>query len=330
MAVRGCSLIANFSKENKMRVPTINKVISAKLEEWLTTITDLDLRNQMREDAVITGGCIVSMLLKEEVNDYDVYFKTVKTTQRVAQYYVDLFMKLNHGNQAPVVYLADEDGNFLHNENLNGKVDHVHTFISSNGYVSEKMCNNPLETKDVDTVMEQEDLNAQEILEQQDTEGKQQYRPVFITSNALTLSNKMQVITRFSGDPDEIHTNFDFDHTKMWWTKEDGVVTNTKSLEAVLAKRLVYTGSKFPLCSVVRSKKFIQRGWTMDAGQYVKMAIQLNMLDLSDPRVLMNQLTGVDTTYFAWILDQVTKEDKLIDGKVDTMYLMNLINYMFD
>ena len=61
-------------------------------------------------------------------------------------------------------------------------------------------------------------------------------------------------------------------------------------------------GSKYPLCSIIRTRKFIQRGYTINAGQYLKMAMQLNELDLKDVSVLQDQLIGVDSAYFDMVI----------------------------
>lgn len=309
-----------------MRTKTISKVISKKIQDWINSIEDIGLRNSILENVVVTGGCITSMLLKQSPNDYDIYFTDAKLCKRVAEYYV----KKMTTNNIPV-HLTDANGNFEHTKDFNRELDlHVHTYIGSSGYLSEKR--NVLDADDEADEMLQDEIEMTPAEKANADKGeKPRYRPVFITSNAITLSNKIQLITRFCGDPEKIHENFDFQHTKLWWTKETGVVTNTDSLECVLSKRLIYSGSKFPLCSIVRLRKFIQRGWTVDAGQIVKMAIQLNGMDLLEPKTLVNQLVGVDTTYFSWLLDELTKPENLTDeGKVDANHAMNLINYMFD
>lgn len=307
-----------------MRTVTINKVITKKMENWLKTITDLTLRNEVRDSIVVTGGCITSMLLSEDPNDYDVYLRDAKVCKRLTEYYIS-----EMGHQDVPVYLTDKAGNFEINEDFDDKCDEVYVspFIESNGYLSDK---DIYSDEEVEAVLKEEELTPSEVVNTSDKVDKK-YRPVFITSNAVTLSDQVQFITRFCGDPEVIHTNFDFHHTKMYWTKETGVVTNAQSLECVLAKRLIYTGSKFPLCSIIRTRKFIERGWTIDAGQYVKMAIQMNGFDLLEPRTLVQQLIGVDTTYFAWLLDEMTKPEHLTEeGKIDSNHAINLINYMFD
>ena len=53
--------------------------------------------------------------------------------------------------------------------------------------------------------------------------------------------------------------------------------------------------------------KYLERGYHINAGQYVKMCFQLNELDLKDVKVLEDQLTGVDTAYFKMMVDAIQK-----------------------
>lgn len=311
-----------------MRTVTIDKVIKKKVNDWLNSIKDRKLRESLKNKIVVTGGCITSMLLKEKPNDYDIYFTDIGTTKAVAEYYLGEMA----GGKSCNVWESDNQGNWEITKEFDKSCTdkHIHIEIPSEGYLSEKGLKSQ-EEQQADEIIGDEEKTPAEIANEQHQEDKPRYRPVFITSNAITLSNKVQLIVRFSGNPEKIHSNFDFTHTKMYWTFEDGVVTNVDALEAVLAKRLIYSGSKFPLCSFIRTRKFIQRGWTIDAGQYCLMAIQLNGFDLLEPRTLVQQLIGVDTTYFQWLLDEVTKPEALTDeGKIDKNHAINLIKYMFD
>ena len=140
----------------------------------------------------------------------------------------------------------------------------------------------------------------------------------------------MQVITRFVGVASEIHKNFDFVHAFNYWTFEEGLVLNIESLSAVIGKELIYRGSKYPLASIIRTRKFIKRGWTINAGQYLKMCIQLNGMDLLDPAVLEEQLVGVDSAYFAWFLRELEKAVKDAgDDGIDTTYVVSVIEKVF-
>lgn len=195
-----------------------------------------------------------------------------------------------------------------------GLIERVEIFIKSQGFVGD----NPdeeyeyFETNPDQSAAESFINNSLKVEDTDGLDGKNadKYRTVFMSSNAITLSDKVQLVIRFFGEPSEIHDTYDFVHAMNYWTKNTGLVTNPKSLEALLARELVYSGSKYPLCSVIRSRKFIQRGWNIHAGNYLKMIMQAGELDLSDPQVLEEQLTGVDAAYFNQVITAVKKKRK--------------------
>jgi hypothetical protein len=157
------------------------------------------------------------------------------------------------------------------------------------------------------------------------------FRPVFLSSNAITLSGKVQLVTRFFGEPEEIHKNYDFVHATNYFDKgTNELVLRPAALEALLAKELRYVGSKYPLCSVIRTRKFIQRGWSINAGQYLKMIMQLNELDLSNIKVLEEQLTGVDSAYFIHLIDALkAKQEKDPTYVIEQNYVVSIIDKIF-
>lgn len=154
------------------------------------------------------------------------------------------------------------------------------------------------------------------------------YTVVYITENAVTLSDDIQIVTRFIGDPTEIHSNYDFVHAMNYWTYKDGLILKKDALASLLTKELRYSGSKYPLCSIIRTRKFVKRGFTINAGQYLKMALQLNQLDLMDISVLRDQLVGVDSAYFEAFIKCVDK--KAGNNEITCDYLVNLVDYIFD
>ncbi|MCW3062424.1 MAG: hypothetical protein JWQ02_4245, partial [Capsulimonas sp.] len=76
-----------------MKTKTINIVLCRKFDAWLASIEDEAVRDLAARNTIITGGCIASMLLKEPVNDYDLYFRNSETALAVATYYVSQFLK---------------------------------------------------------------------------------------------------------------------------------------------------------------------------------------------------------------------------------------------
>ncbi len=88
----------------------------------------------------------------------------------------------------------------------------------------------------------------------------------------------------------------------------------------------MYKGSLYPICSLFRLRKFIRRGWTINAGQLLKIAIQIHKLDLYDVNVLEEQLIGVDVAYMFDLIKRLRETGK---DKVDEIYICQLIDEIF-
>ena len=287
----------------------IKKSLNAKMKDWLKNVDNDDINKSIMENAIITGGSIVSMLNNEEVNDYDVYFRTQDAVIKITNYYVAKFNE-NHKNIAEVK-VSDDTGR-------------VSIFIQSAGTASE---NNGVTDESEPTPFKEpsdEKTNAEPEL-------KPKYRPVYLSSNAITLSDKIQIIIRFYGEPKEIHENYDFVHCTCYWTSwNNELCLPSRALEAIINKELYYMGSKYPLCSIIRTRKFINRGYTINAGQYLKMALQLNQLDLLNVDTLEDQLMGVDSAYFAAAIRSIKeRQTSEPEWKLDEGYLFEIINRIF-
>lgn len=280
----------------------IKKALNAKIEDWIKSIDNAEIEKVIRENAIITGGAIVSMLNNEEVNDYDVYFRTKEACIKIATYYADLFNK-------------------THNTKVTVQVEgeRVQCFIGSAGIASEEGESGI--TDETEPYVESPTVN----------DDKPKYRPVFFSTNAISLSDKIQLVIRFYGSPEEIHKNYDFIHCTCWYSFFDNELSlPSRALEAIINKELYYVGSKYPVCSIIRTRKFISRGWTINAGQYLKMCLQVSELDLRDMKVFKDQLAGVDSAYFNAAIEQIEKmKEKNPDFNIDNTYLFEIINRIF-
>ena len=116
------------------------------------------------------------------------------------------------------------------------------------------------------------------------------------TGNAITLKSKIQFITKFGGKPREVVENFDFLHTKTFYDfQSDELYLPSEVKEVIKRKILVYTGSAYPVSSLLRIPKYIKRGWVIGAVDHMKIVMDTNALDLiNDSNVLKDQLMGVD------------------------------------
>jgi hypothetical protein len=125
-----------------------------------------------------------------------------------------------------------------------------------------------------------------------------------------------------------VHKNFDWRHVTNYWTFRDGLITNTEALECLLTRELRYVGSQYPLAALLRSYKYVDRGFTRPhAGHILVLTQQLARLDWDDPRVWEDQLMGVDFAYFREIIDRIRtllKEGKGMAEIVST-YLAQIV-----
>jgi hypothetical protein len=314
-----------------MKAKSIKSIIRRKVDGWLDTIEDKDLKDKLKQGVIVTGGAIASMLVGEPINDFDIYFRNHDLTLAVAKYCLARFKpKKKAGIEVPLTIhddgtrikvvaksagIASESGSDKPYEYFEGSPDERTT-----EYVGE-IIDNPEQIEDVHQETEKKALAVN------DEKDKPKHRPVFMTSNAITLSGQIQLILRFYGEPDDIHANYDFVHCTNYWQSWDGeLVLRPGALESLLARELRYVGSKYPICSVVRLRKFIERGWRVNAGQILKMAMQISELNLKDLKVLEDQLTGVDTAYFVQLIERLKEKDP---EKVDTAYLVEIIDRIF-
>lgn len=291
-----------------MNAKNISRALKAKMDDWSKHIEDDEVKRTIKENALITGGALVSLLNGEAPNDYDIYFKTKESCEKVAQYYANLWNK-THPNKNMVQIQTEE---------ATGRIT---AFIRSAGIAAE----------DGESGIDDEtEPDVTETAEEQAQE-KPSYRPRYFSTNAISLSDKIQLVIRFYGDIAEIHTNYDFVHcTCSYDYKENKVSLPSRALEAIINKELYYTGSKYPFCSIVRSRKFIQRGWSINAGQYLKMCLQLNELNLKDLNVFADQLVGVDSAYFSAAIDCIKeRQEKDPNFQPDNQYLFEVINRIF-
>ena len=309
-----------------MNSKNIKRHLKQKLRDWIAHIENDAVTKVIEENTIITGGAMVSLLTGETVHDYDVYFRTKEACIEVAKYYVDKWND-NHPDKPVTLMWGEELEKQLGSDN-----GAVKCFVKSKGIADEdEQGGNSIAYNFNSTANEDEEMGIISDKPEPEDDGREKYRPRFITSNAITLSDKIQIVTRFYGEVAEIHTNYDFAHCTCAWSSWDNeVFLPQKALECIINKELYYVGSKYPLCSIIRTRKYIERGYHINAGQYVKMCMQLNELCLTDVKVLEEQLTGVDTTYFRVMVEELQKnQEETGSDKVDTTYAMELINKLF-
>jgi len=303
----------------------IKRELKKKINEWLESIEDKDVRSVARKGVIVTGGSIASMLLGERINDFDIYFKYKSTTEIVARYYVEKFNELNKDLKSINAYKPEVRAESI--INCKGKAENrVIIWLQSAGVIAE----NQDEYNYFETLSEDQTLDFAESLLHDRTKDRElpEYRPVFMSQNAITLSNRVQIVIRFYGNPAEIHDNYDFVHATCYWDHvNEELVMPADAMESLLSRVLMYHGSLYPIASIFRMKKFLQRGWRITAGQQLKIMWQISELDLTDRTMLREQLTGVDMAYMYELIQAMQGIDP---KKINSTYIGGIIDRIFE
>ena len=283
-----------------MQRKTIEKTIKNKLNEWLETIENKKLRESVRKNILVSGGSIASMFLNTDINDYDIYLQNMDVLKELTHYYV--------GERKGITVLDGRDRDQIVNDVEGGFqiiVENLHD----------------------DQIKLYFDGYKPGLLVDEEERKDKKYTPVYFSPNAISLSDQIQIVIRFNGDNEKIHSTFDFIHATNYFTFEDGLVTNIAALESLLSKQLRYQGSLYPLTSIIRMKKFIKRGWNISAGEMLKIMFQISQLDLTDPNTLEEQLIGVDVAYFSLLIEIIRGVES---KKITSAYINSIIDKVFN
>ena len=296
---------------------TIKAICRNKIDDLCKYIAkdDEDLAKEFKKHCFISGGAITSLLQGEQPNDFDIYIDNIDTLYKICEFYTNQWNN-NHKTKREfnIIKHIEEDEH-----------KHVEIQVKSSGIVKDS------DVEDQDEIP----LPAKELVDDIDNIEEvhsKKYTIKCITSNALSLSDDIQIICRFCGTPNEIFKNYDFIHTmQAYYRFTDDLILNTKSLTSIMAKRLEYNGSLFPICSLFRLRKFLQRGWTISSMEILKIAYQISKLDLDDVNILKEQLCGCDFAYmmaFCNALHNWREENP--DIEFNSVYMFELIEKVFD
>lgn len=283
--------------------------LNIETKKWVETIQDEELKDKVKNNVVVAGGAITSLLEGETPNDYDVYIKDFDVLVDLANYYAELWNKDGrHKSKVTIqVDVPEPEGDV--------ETSKVICFITSEGVAGEEEITKASAGTEANIEVEEDEVAD--------------YRPVFFTDNAISLKGKIQLVLRFWGEPEKIISSFDYVHCTNYFDRGNQDLHISKdALMSILNKQLKYVGSQFPICSLFRMRKYMERGYTISAGEILKMAFQISNLDLTDINVLREQLIGVDTTYMIDLVDRLeqAQEDNV---DIDYTYVVDLIDEIF-
>lgn len=311
----------------------IKSICRKKIDDLCKYIgkTDKDLADDLKRHCFVSGGAITSLLQGEQPNDYDIYIDNIDTLYNVCAFYTNQWNE-NHQTKKEfniIKHITDDtesNNNNYYLKTVKDVRESVEIQVKSTGIVKDG------------AFEEEEDENllpSKELIEDVDNvkeEHEEKYVIKCITSNALSLSDDVQIICRFCGKPEEIFKNYDFVHTMQAYVRcSDELLLNTKSLVSIMSKRLEYQGSLFPVCSLFRLRKFLSRGWTISSMEILKIAYQISKLVLNDIKVLKEQLIGCDYFYMLSLCEALHKwREENPNTEFNNEYMFKLIEDVFD
>jgi hypothetical protein len=291
----------------KLTKKAIEFRLKEKVDNWLTRFGDGLLRQTIDQHYILTGGAIVSLLLGEEPNDYDIYFDNLDVCKLVAEHYC------NPTSYSTVCHYFPVSVNTISIKNRQPAVP---------GTLSIASIKNPNEDDPFEVDVPPA-IGSYYGKKQKNTSGPGNL--VNVSSNAISLDNGIQIITRICGGPSDIHSTFDFVHCVSYYTPETGLVLNRFAMESILTKELKYLGSDYATHSIFRLAKFIERGWSITQPEMLKIAVDI-MRSPFTKKGLEHQLqTGLNSPWNKFIeglpddldLKELSRKDffKIIDGE---------------
>lgn len=165
------------------------------------------------------------------------------------------------------------------------------------------------------------------------------YKETYKTNNAITLKRKgfnghvyeVQLITRFMGEPKTILDTFDYTIVQgLYDFTNDSFFFSDNFLVDIARRRLEFTStSQYPICALIRSKKYQERGYTISGANLVSISLAIHRLEIKTYGQLKEQLLGIDTTMF----NELTKDfddNKIFDCSEFVTRWLELQNTYFE
>jgi hypothetical protein len=126
------------------------------------------------------------------------------------------------------------------------------------------------------------------------------------------VSDKHRVqLTRVkTGDPSSVIGSFDFTICQAAFNGSD-FLFSPDFFQHLAQRRLVYNiNAEYPLCSLFRTRKFIQRGYRFSGIEAIKLGLCLNNLKIRTYADLRKQLLGIDTLLLADLTASLKGEEE--------------------
>lgn len=252
----------SYEKNNKL--DKVQDNLKRNLSNFIGLVSEYTTNNFEvdQDDFYITGGAIASLINCDNVNDYDIYCKDVNTA-------ITLLSCINQKVFKNSLTFSRQDVNetcgYITCRTDDEKIIAVkEALIKENGADSAGS-----------TLTQIFDYNSGAV--------------ITASYNAITFEfdgEKYQLIMKIAGDIGFIHDHFDFVHCTNWYSNDVGLQLNEKAFMASFIQKLKYIGGMNPISTIMRLPKFINKGWSIDKSEFLKIAWDINGLYLNNPNVM--------------------------------------------
>lgn len=281
---------------------TVNNLCETKLKEL--NFGSKFFSSHILCNSFIAGGAIISISREEKIKDYDLFM--VKGDSAVALFN-SLMNRVPGGANFQLVVNKDEKNPKLERGTLKSAV------INFN---NEKV-------QSVEELIDEFNENCKRF---KPSNRNHKVVPTYLSKNALTLNNGIQLVFRFIGEPKEVFSTFDYEHCKVYWRPNPiglllGTVTyEGRSQESIAKNELIYTGNtRFVLSAISRLNKFIKRGWGISPSSLLSLAVTSSKVNWSNKQELEEELLGIygiENNILKQILELCSVENKVDLDKV--------------
>lgn len=135
------------------------------------------------------------------------------------------------------------------------------------------------------------------------------YEVVFETPVALTFRIHgllFQVIFKVTGEPEQIINGFDFTVCAGAYDfKSDKFILHDDFLRDLAQRKLYYIGSAYPIASMVRVRKFLNKGFDIPGTEIIKLSLDIHNLKIETMQDLKDQLYGIDAVILSEFLEKI-------------------------
>lgn len=156
------------------------------------------------------------------------------------------------------------------------------------------------------------------------------------SDNAITLafSNKegkqtdaFQIIIKNHIDLNSLNINFDFDHLcGFFYFDQDILHVPDKIYRLVHTKELVYTRSKYPISTLLRVRKYIKKGWTIDINNMLKILLDCHVELLKGNKIIKQDRE----TIVEYIESYFNHDDDMYDNEKSEDYYCDMENEFYE